>query len=248
MLESLDGVLLDVTTVPGLPGTIVVLVHGIAADKEQGGMYTELAQRLAELGRASLRFSFRGHGASGGASSSILIANEISDLYAVVRHCIAAGHRLSFVASSFGAVSTLAVVAHASLPLDRLVLWKPVLSLDDTFLHPSLPWGRSLFGEARIGQAWEQGFLALDGLRLSPVLFQEMTRYDPLADLLGLRIPWLAVHGSADRYVSFDIARSAASRSQHGSLYEITGADHRFERAHERDAAITVTLDFLLSG
>jgi pimeloyl-ACP methyl ester carboxylesterase len=248
-IESFDGVLLDATiTRPSREsGATVVLVHGIAADKDQGGMFTELAGLLAEQGRRAVRFSFRGHGDSGGSSGSILIANEISDLCSVVRHCLSEGRRLSFVASSFGAVATLAALAPGRLPVERLVLWKPVLDLDGTFLHPSLPWGKSRFGVERIRQAWDRGFLALERLHLSPVLFDEMTHYDPATDLLALRSPWLIIHGSADSYVSFEVARSTADGAAYGSFHEISGADHRLERPSERSAALSATVAFLLA-
>ena len=44
----------------------IVLCHGITYTKEEGGIFTELAKRLADNGFAVFRFDFRGHGESEG--------------------------------------------------------------------------------------------------------------------------------------------------------------------------------------
>ncbi|MFE2846029.1 hypothetical protein ACFXKS_21175 [Streptomyces scopuliridis] len=49
----------------GSRGT-VLLVHGISSDLDEGGGFVRLADRLAAHGLTAVRFSFRGHGTSGG--------------------------------------------------------------------------------------------------------------------------------------------------------------------------------------
>lgn len=76
-LVSVDGVGLDAVlhSRSGPRGRgVVVLAHGITADMDEGGMYVRLADRLAAAGFVVLRFSFRGHGHSGGTQRGVTIA------------------------------------------------------------------------------------------------------------------------------------------------------------------------------
>ncbi len=108
-LMSCDGLPLEAVVHPaqgsGERG-LVVQAHGINADMDEGGMFVRLADRLADTGFTVLRFSFRGHGNSGGSQRGVTIAGEMLDLQAAVEFMTARhGGPLSLVASSFGAVS-----------------------------------------------------------------------------------------------------------------------------------------------
>jgi predicted alpha/beta-fold hydrolase len=58
----------------------VVLCHGITVDKEEGGIFTKLAKKLANVGFAVFRFDFRGHGESERRSVDMTITGEERDL------------------------------------------------------------------------------------------------------------------------------------------------------------------------
>src|SRR5258705_3334823 len=81
-VRSSDGVALDAVAcdAAGEARGLVVLVHGITVDMDEGGMFVRLADHLAAAGLASVRFSFRGHGASGGRSQDMTVAGEVLDL------------------------------------------------------------------------------------------------------------------------------------------------------------------------
>lgn len=161
-LVPVDGLPLDavIHSTEGGPPVLeaAILADGITADMDEGGMFARLADHLTQVGFAVLRFSFRGHGGSGGAQRGVTIAGELLDLQATIefmaRRCPG---RLSIVATSFGAVS-----AALSLPwlvdrLSRLVLWHPVLDLAHTFVDPELPWGIENFGPNRQRSLYERG-------------------------------------------------------------------------------------------
>ncbi|MEV4238938.1 alpha/beta fold hydrolase [Nocardia sp. NPDC049737] len=147
-LSSVDGIRLDFAvhhcTVEPTLG-VVLLVHGITVDMDEvGGMFVRLAQQLVLQGFDVVRFSFRGHGASGGTQQGVTIAGECLDLQAAVTAVRErfAGQRMSIVAASFGAVSTALSLSWLD-DLYRLVLWNPVLDLR-TFLVPELAWGEEI--------------------------------------------------------------------------------------------------------
>jgi pimeloyl-ACP methyl ester carboxylesterase len=226
------------------------LVHGIGAEKDEDGRYVRLADALAQAGYRSLRFSFRGHGHSGGGSLSITIANEVTDLHVVLLAMDRMGLTpSSIVASSFGTVATLTALSFlesARTPPQRLVLWYPVLDLRGTFLEPELPWGKANFGPSAIVQARRTGSLLVDGmLELPATLFAEMERYDVEAELGRSTVPTLVVHGTADTYVSFDVARRAAVVGPHVELVAVDGADHGFLDPGQEEEAIAATVAFI---
>jgi alpha-beta hydrolase superfamily lysophospholipase len=234
----------------------VLLVHGIGAEKDEDGRYVRLAAALADAGYRSLRFSFRGHGHSGGGPLAITIANEVTDVQSV----LLAMDRMamtpsSIVVSSFGTVPTLLALnfvstAAAPLPgLGRLVLWYPVLDLRGTFLEPDLPWGKAHFGPQAVDRARREGSLVVEGPLLLPAtLFAEMEHYDIEGELGRAALPTLVVHGSADTYVSYDVSRRAAAQSAMTTLMTIDGADHGFMGPGEEAAAVGATVAFVASG
>jgi alpha-beta hydrolase superfamily lysophospholipase len=228
------------------PTATAVLVHGINTDLDEGGMYVRLADRLADGGVGVLRFSFRGHGRSGGTARGVTIAGEMLDLEAVVA---AARNRwpgvpLVVVASSVGAVATLET-AHFTQP-DLVVLWNPVLDLRRTFVEPELPWGRQNFHSGAWTAAQRDGFLLLDGeFELGRVLLDELHRYDPLASFIASNVPALVVHGSHDSYVSYEVSRRATAE-RGCELHTVHGSDHGFDTREREDEAIDVTASWLI--
>lgn len=250
-ITSLDGVKLDADVrrrVAGPALGTVVAAHGITVDMDEGGMFVRLADRLASAGFNVVRFTFRGHGRSGGSPEGMTIAGELLDLQAAgdVARSEAAGKGLSLVAASFGAVS-----AALSLPwLDRLltgvVLWNPVLDLRRTFVDPELPWGIENFGPAQQQRLRQDGRLLIDGeFPIGRVLWEEMHLYRPLPEFLRSTTPALVVHGDSDTYVSYEIARDAASRRAACEFHTVKGSGHGFDSREAEGEAIAVTVDWL---
>lgn len=249
-LTSVDGIPLDaVVHSPAAGGAVgtVIQAHGITADRDEGGMFVRLAERLAASGLAVVRFSFRGHGASGGTQRGVTIAGEMLDLQAAVDYA-ASEHpgRLSVVAASFGAVPAALSLPHLDGRLHGLVLWNPVLDLRRTFREPELPWGLANFASEQQARLGEQGFLVVDGeFELGRVLFEEFRHYRPDAYFAASSLPALVVHGDKDSYVSYDVARSAAAAHRNCTFHTVRGSDHGFDSRDREDEAIAATVDWL---
>ena len=210
-----DGIELDAVIHPPASGTsrgTVVQAHGITVDKDEGGMFVRLAEQLADEGLTAVRFSYRGHGMSGGEQRGVTIAGEMLDLQSVIEAAteIAPGP-VSLVAASFGAVSACLSLRLLAKRVANLVLWNPVLDLEHTFLSPELPWGQDNFGADGRRAVREQGYLLIDGeFQLGRVMWEEFHHYRPANAFAADRTPALVVHGDRDTYVSFDIAKAAA--------------------------------------
>lgn len=250
-LRSVDGTRLDAAVrdrAPGAPpvGT-VVQVHGITVDMDEGGMYVRLAERLSAQGFTVLRFSYRGHGRSGGSQQGVTIAGEMLDLQAAVDQAAGFPGPLSIVAASFGAVSTALSLRYLDPRLHGLVLWCPVLDLRHTFTEPELPWGLENFGPAAQERLHREGYLLVDGeFALGRVIFEEMRHYRPSEAFLASKIPALVIHGNRDSYVSYDIAREAATVRARTDFHTVEGSGHGFDSREREDEAINVTVDWLV--
>jgi len=248
-IRSIDGITLDAcvhrSTKPISRGT-VVQAHGISADMDEGGMFVRLADRLAEAGLSAVRFSFRGHGKSGGTQRGMTIAGEMLDLNAVIDYTVdQLPGRLAIVAASFGAVS-----ACLSLPLiehrvEALVLWNPVLDLQRTFVNPQTPWAMRNFSPRAVAALADTGYLLLDGaFQVGGVLYHEMRAHDPLAAFMSSGVPSLIIHGDADSYVPYSVAAEAAD-ARGCDFFTITGSDHGFDGRQNEDTAIEETVRWL---
>ncbi|WP_086820209.1 alpha/beta hydrolase [Allokutzneria sp. NRRL B-24872] len=252
-LTSVDGLQLEAAVHTASSGTslgTVIQAHGINANMTEGGMFVRLADGLADAGFNVLRFSFRGHGKSGGTQRGATIAGELLDLQAAVEY---ADQRFpgprSIVASSFGAVATSLSLPWLEGNLIRLALWNPVLDLRRTFLKPELPWGKENFSAEQQRLLATQGFLLLDGeFEMGRVLFEEFGHYQPLDYLVASGVPALVVHGDRDSAVSYEIAQEAAATRPNTDFHTVRGSDHGFDTRDRENEAVTVTIEWLLGG
>jgi uncharacterized protein len=246
---SLDGVILDAAYHRShvLPARgAIVQAHGITADMDEGGMFVWLADRFAAAGFDVLRFSFRGHGRSGGTQASMTIAGEMLDLQAalaVLTHRSSAP--VSIVAASLGAASACLLLPYLVEQLRALVLWNPTLDLRRTFVEPELPWGKRNFNPNAVARLRSDGFFLLDGeYRIGRALHAELTAFDPLERFIASPLRSVIVHGDRDTYVPYDVSARAAERHQRCDLITIEGADHGFDPDKE-DEAIARTVAWI---
>jgi len=250
-LRAADGVTLDAALhEPAEAGSgTVIQAHGIGADLDEGGMYRRLADTLAGAGFTVVRFSFRGHGRSGGRSRGATLAGEVLDLEAAIELAARSYPApLSIVASSFAAVSTSLLLPYFGAQIGALVLWNPVLDLDDTFARPRLPWGVGNFGPDEVRHLHEHGHLLLDGsFEVGRALYEEMCVYGdlPRRRFVASTMPALVVHGDRDAAVSYDIARAVAAERADCDFHTVQGSDHGFDTREREDEAIQVTARWL---
>ncbi|MCH5184023.1 MAG: alpha/beta fold hydrolase [Oscillospiraceae bacterium] len=229
-IASTDDVQLDarLTQTEVTPKGMIVLVHGIASEKEEGGLYTRLAAALADAGFHSLRFDFRGHGQSSGSSVDMTIRGETEDLSAAIacarQHCDAP---LGILAASFGTVSTMNYLKEGG-EIHTLVLWNPVLDLQHTFTHPQMPWGKALFSEEKRMEMEQTGKLHIGTHAYGRALFDEMASHFPYRVLEGLTVPVLTVHGDRDEITSYDLSMRYGAPNANSETLTLPGVGHGF--------------------
>ena len=248
-LRAPDGVTLDAIADEPVGQSVakILLVHGITVDLDEGGMFRRLAERLTVCGFLVLRFSFRGHGMSGGKPEGMTIGGEMLDFSTAFSYLdeLVPGP-IAVVAASFGAVSTTLMLADLPCEPAAVVFWNPVLDLRHTFLEPTLPWGKQRFGPRIAREVATHGFLSLDGgFRLGPVLFAEMKHYDVQAAFLASHLPTLVIHGDRDMCVSYEVAKDASEARGDVDFETLPGSDHGFAGREHGDTAIERTVTWL---
>jgi pimeloyl-ACP methyl ester carboxylesterase len=242
---ELDATLLRVF---GHERASALLVHGITTEKNEGGMYSRLASDLEGVGISSLRFSFSGHGDSSGSDVGVSLDTQTKELESVIQKArsVFESKPLFVIASSFGAVSVLTMTSILWKHINGLVLWNPVLSVNDTFFEPSLAWGKQYFGASRISRLASDDYISVDGFKLSKQFFKSLEPIRNRRLSLNEKSKTLVVHGTNDTYVSFRIAKEMCSDSGSCKFCEIHGSDHGFDGEDNEKKARDCTVEWIV--
>src|SRR3989338_9439153 len=230
----------------------VMLAHGITVDKEEEGMFSQLAEILAKKEEiASFRFDFRGHGESRGRQEDMTISGEIKDLTAVYLEVQKKGFkRIGIVGSSFGGGITVLTAKEFGEDVKTICLFNTVLNFKNTFINPFLPWLKNDITRMK-NELKNQGrtYIPVENPhRIGRQLFEEMEKIEPYRHLGNIRASVLIIHGDSDSYVPYKYSvKYLDSFKDWKKLLTIQGADHGFsgERAEEyKKQAYRATLEF----
>ena len=243
-ITTRDGIkLVGIWTIP-LKETnkAIILAHGITVDKDEHGVFVNLAKKLSEAGYAVFRFDFRGHGESGGNSVDMTIGGEIEDLYAVINYAKSQGYsNIGLLGASFGGGTSVVYTSKYQEELRCLCLWNPVLNYDHCFLNPTLPWIREKKKHMK-GEIDKQGWTTLGSrkYKVGKLLFDEMVNIKPFELMSKIKIPSIVIHGTADTKVPFEDSKEYLEEK----LVSIEGAEHGFHENWEYQRAEKITIDF----
>lgn len=225
----------------------IILVHGITVDKDEDGIFIELAELLKENGYAVFRFDFRGHGESEGRSVDMTIAGELLDLDAAVMEVKSKGYKkIGLLAASFGGSIAALYVAQNQEKIRCLCLWNPCLNYDHCFLNPFLPWLRNKIGSMR-KDFKEKGWTTLGSrkFKIGKQLFDEMEQLFPYKVVSKINIPTIIIHGDQDTYVPYKDSKKYLKYLKEGELVTIKGGEHGFHDIKKHtETANQATLTF----
>lgn len=228
----------------------IILCHGITVDKEEGGIFTNLANKLMEKGYVVFRFDFRGHGESEGNSIDLTVSGEKRDLEAAINFLQSLGYReFGIVAASFGAGATSIFVSE-NKNIKALVLWNPIIDYHD-ILNPKLPWTKANFDKEAMERLKKQGYTKIGSkkFKIGINFFPELRKLRPWEGLKNIKMPILFIHGNKDSYVPYKDSVKYSKLFQNAKLETIKGAGHGFhDKKEDADKADKATIQFFLKN
>lgn len=222
----------------------IVMCHGFAGNRiGQFRLYVLLAQKLAEVGIASLRFDFRGSGESEGDFSQMTVAGEVSDalkaLEFIESHPQINADRIGILGNSFGgAVAVLASCRNKKVKSLALLAalfnsnlwksrWEALKTADDT--------------------SKKELHRLLDEHTLAPGFLKEFFQLDIEMALKSVAdLPMLHIHSEKDERVGIDQAdhylrcRKEVKGETYSMRLKLSG--HAFSNSEERNLVIEETV------
>lgn len=229
----------------------IILCHGITVDKEEDGIFTELAIKLMEVGFAVFRFDFRAHGESEGNSVNMTISKETEDLEFATKFLQEKGYKeFGILAASFagGAVS-LFLSSYPNI-VKTLILWNSVIDYSEN-INPTLPWTKKYWGHPAFERVEKFEFTEIGSrkFKVGRGLMEEIKTLKPWKALIKISIPTLFVHGDKDKYVRVEDSIKYSQMMKNAKLEIIHGADHGFhENQKFAEQGEKATIEFFLKN
>lgn len=227
---------------------VVVMCHGFAGNRiGRFRIYVLLAQRLSQLGIASLRFDFRGSGESDGDFSEMTIEGEVGDALEALKFVKSLpqidSKRVGMLGNSFGgAVAVLASCKDKSVKSLALLaalfnsdLWKNRWEAMKTADEASKKELSRLLEEHTLGVPFLKEFFMLN-------IENAMQKIQEL--------PILHIHSERDERVGIDQAEHylRCRKDVKGETHTIrlTQSGHDFSNSEERNTVIEETAKWFL--
>lgn len=230
--RSFDGLTLRGTLVApdGAASAAAVFVHGGGVTRDEGGFFTRIAEGLANVGVASLRFDLRGHGESDGRQEELTLASILNDIDAALEHVVqvTGTQQTHLLAASFaGGITAYFAMQHPER-VSSLVLVNPLLNYKKRFVDDKPYWHDGRINEEAGRELAEQGFLFHNpSFKLSRPLLNEVFYLRPDEAIGELAVPTLFIHGTRDTFIPVESTRAAVERVKGDvELLEIEGAQH----------------------
>lgn len=227
----------------------IVLAHGLTVDKDEEGIFPELADLLKANGFTVLRFDFRGHGESEGKSINTTIKGEVTDVDATVKLVKENGYKdVGLLGASVGGGITSLYTANNQKELKCLCLWYPCLNYNHTFLNPITDWLKNR-RKGMVADLKSKEWTTVGSSKkvYGKKLFDDMAKFYPYKSLLKISIPTIIIQGTNDKYVPYEDAKRYVKNLKNGVLITLKNGEHGFQdRKEDRENAKQETLKFFL--
>ena len=194
--------------------TALIISHGFRGSKAGGGRATFLAEMLARLGLAVLRFDF---------TPVESLSSQIEELKFVVDYCRKnVSSKIILLGRSMGGSCSLAYAAEDH-DIRGLALWATPSNLPETF--------RLSLGEAYNLIKKGESLIIDDAYGkhiICPDILNDFQKYYLLDCVQRIKVPTLIIHGSDDKVVPLDQAYLMWKHANEPKQMEIiNGGDHQ---------------------
>jgi uncharacterized protein len=202
---------------------IMIMAHGFSSNKE-GHTRETLEQRYNEIGVATFRFDFFGHGESDGDFGDITVTEGMDDILEAITFIKSLGYKkIGLWGCSYGGITSILAAGH-SKDLFILVLKCPVSDY----------MGKLLAESKEEQEEWKKKgwkpYTNSEGKtdKLKYTFFTDQNNENAYNVAKNINIPTLIVHGDADKVVPLEQSKKLASIIPRSKLIIVPGAGHRF--------------------
>ena len=204
-----------------VPGFTIVLVHGINANREEGGDFLDLAAELVEEGFNVLLFDLRGHGASDGdrVSYGFYERHDVLGAFDFLVSRGTSGDDIGVLGRSLGA-GTVLLAAAKEPRIQALVANSPYA--DSTELI-----AKEIDLKSPIPEWLAPIFIPGTALLANVLYAIDIGELTPVKAVARLNYPILVMHGTDDQRIPFDHGRRVYQAAHPESEFWInTGLEH----------------------
>jgi dienelactone hydrolase len=236
---------------------LLVLVHGHGGTRHEAGGFTQIAERLARRGIATIRMDFPGCGDSTESFANNNLSNMLEDISASRNFALGQPHvdagRIGLHGYSMGA--RLAILAAAADKSYAVVgTWAPAVTNGAGSMIAFLG-GQEAYDRTK-AQAAAEGFAPFTTFwgqdqKLGLQFFTDMEQSRPLDVVDNIRAPLLVLYGDLDEVVLPEVSAAliaAAVNSSEVVQHVVKGADHGFGLFNDEpkltEEAVATTVDF----
>jgi uncharacterized protein len=243
--RSFDGTILEGTYEgDNLTSDVVaILVHGITSSRDELGLFSGLANHLANRHVPSLRFDYRCHGKSKRPMEKMTLSGVVNDIESAAALGLArakASH-VHVVGMSFGGGLTAFWAATTTMPVASVVMLAPVIDYEEDVLgqHRLIVAGK--LTERAANRLNKNDFLEIDGIHYGRALLNELRFISGVEGLPRLKCNSLILHGDADSIVPYSSSKRFVKLNDRCRLVNISGTDHGFGVGDDEDLSSTET-------
>jgi pimeloyl-ACP methyl ester carboxylesterase len=224
------------------PGTnhAIIICHGLGYDKDVP-RYKILQDKINNLGIATFRIDFLGHGESEGNYEDLTLTEAIDDITRAKNVLKKKGFKIiSFIGSSFGALSGL-ISASSHNEFTSMILISPPSHYDISEIFVS---GMYLIKELRKFRKIKEKLNDKRKAGIKIKFFRDYASYDSYDAADKLDIPVLIIHGSDDKIVPLDKSRELHKHLKNSKMKILKGADHQYSHPSAHKKLIELTIEY----
>ena len=253
ILDGSGNKVSGVLSIPEKASSVVVLSHGLGSCKSSR-IYRELQDELNNEGIGTLRYDYYGHGPAYGhegpeygVSDDITISKACESLKAMVGFVRErADYKVGLFGNSCGGLISL-IVASQDQDISALALKSPVT-------EPIRFWRdriRAAIGDDWLKQWETQGKihykLGAEDYDLKWGFWEDLQKYDTLANAKNISCPTLIMHGDSDRIVPISQSNELA-RVLNTEIRVFEGADHAYSGPGQYEDVKKTIKEFLIDN
>jgi pimeloyl-ACP methyl ester carboxylesterase len=221
---------------------VIIMSHGILGDRNQGELFSGLADKLEDKGVVTVRFDFDGYGNSDGKLVDNSIKTEVNDLKSVIQYVKTLDYidtkQLNLVGFSMGGAATSIVAGELKDEIANVVLWAPAAVLVDDCAA-----GRLMDATVDVNNLPDEIPVMGGQFTFGKAFFKDAIGLDIYGEAKQYTGPVLILQGNADKIVPMSYSEKYNQNYANSKLVVIDKGEHVFS-GDPLKQVIKLTVDF----